>query len=114
MSIYTGSFFASHITSYSKEAGDTWEVEREHSQDNCPHLDISWTIWQHAQYIKLRKEEGREDLWSDGICVPKSPLCVMEPWIMPLPLAMAEHLPAYGKEGINYLFSSVKSFCFTY
>ena len=40
----------------------------------------------------VKKEEG-EDVWSDGVCLPKKMLCVM----IPAFLEVSEHLPGCGK-----------------
>lgn len=51
-----------------------------HRWDSWPQLtqEMFQTIWHRAQHIKLG-EEGTEEVWSNGVCFPKSPLCVMEP-----------------------------------
>lgn len=46
------------------------------------HRDITDHLF-HVQLIKLGEEEGRENICSDGVCLPKSSLCVLEyccPW----------------------------------
>lgn len=62
-----------------------WECRR-----RAPQLtqEIFQTIRCRAQCIKLGKEEGRENVWIDGVCLPKSPLQVTE---LCFP-GMAEHL----------------------
>lgn len=61
--------------------------------------------------IKLGGEGGRMDVWSDGICLPKSPLQMMGSCS-----SRGEHLPTHGKQWIHSLFyfACRHSFCFSY
>lgn len=95
----------------SEETGGTQEVGTGHRQDGWSQLTtgMSHPIWYHAQHIELG-EEGQGDVQSDGICIPKSSLCVMEPGCP----GDAEHFPTHGNWCMNSLVwcSHVHSFCF--
>lgn len=55
------------------------------------------STWCHAQHIKLRmKEEKEGSIWSDGICLLKQSLYVMDP------CSPDNHLPMDRSEEIPY------------
>jgi len=71
---------------------------------------ISYDIMLSNKIWGNKKDWG--DIQSDGICLPKTPLCMVSPSF----LVVAEHLPVNGKSRMNSLlcFACVHSFCFTY
>lgn len=82
----------------SKEAGDAGQCGRGHSQDNWPQITrgIFHTIWHHVQHITWEKKKKGREIRSDNVCLPKSPLYVMEPWF-----PEDGWTPACSGEGVN-------------
>lgn len=46
-----------------------------HRQDSCPQMTQGISCkWCHAQYIKMREEEGMGDAQNVGACLPQVPM----------------------------------------
>lgn len=57
--------------------GHSWDSQCQMAKGCC---SSSHTIRCHAQHVTQGKEEVSGDIWSEDICLPKSPVHVVEPW----------------------------------
>lgn len=69
----------------SEQAGSAQVVGKGHSWDNQGQMakgccSSSHNIWCHTQHVISGKEEVKGDIWSDDICLFKSPQHMVDPW----------------------------------